>query len=40
VPEAALRWFRPDRRIRLPGDPRLWPHPAFLDWHRQQVFKG
>ncbi|WP_325737058.1 HNH endonuclease [Geminicoccus sp.] len=40
VPEAALRWFRPDRRIRLPCDPRQWPHPAFLEWHRQQVFKG
>lgn len=40
VPEAALRWFRPDRKISVPDDPRLRPHPTFLEYHRQQVFKG
>jgi putative restriction endonuclease len=40
VPEAALRWFRPDRKISVPEDPRSRPHPTFLEYHRHQVFKG
>lgn len=35
-----MRLFGPDRRLRLPTDPRSWPAPAYLDYHRQAVFKG
>lgn len=27
-------------RLRLPGDSRLWPSPAHLNWHRQHRFRG
>lgn len=27
-----------DRRLRLPADPRDWPHPENLRWHRETVF--
>ncbi len=36
--EVADRLIAPDRRLRLPEDPRDWPHPAFLRWHREEVF--
>ena len=35
VPEDLRRLFRPDDRgLHLPTDRRLWPHPAFLAYHR------
>lgn len=40
IPDEALRLFRPDGRVAMPADPRLRPHPVFLDYHRQCVFKG
>ncbi len=40
IPERLLSLLNPDRRIRLPSDPRLRPAPAFLEYHRQRVFKG
>ncbi|WP_413868099.1 HNH endonuclease [Albidovulum sp.] len=38
--EVAGRLFVPDRRLIVPSDPSLRPHPAYLDWHRQHRFKG
>ena len=38
--EVAARLFVPDRRLIVPSDPSLRPHPAYLDWHRQHRFKG
>ncbi len=35
--EVARRLFVPDRKLRLPEDPREHPHPAFLRWHREHV---
>lgn len=32
------RLLVPDRRLRRPADPRDWPHPANLRWHRENVF--
>jgi len=26
------------RKIVLPSDPRYWPHPEALAWHRQEIF--
>ena len=40
VPEAVRRLMPPDRRLRLPGLQELRPHPRFLRWHRDHVFKG
>ena len=27
-------------RIHLPGDERLWPHPAYMEWHRERFLGG
>jgi putative restriction endonuclease len=36
VPHELRTLFRPDDRgLRLPTDRRLWPHPIFLDYHRE-----
>jgi putative restriction endonuclease len=41
VPDAAARLINPDRKLRLPGSrPELRPHPQFLRYHRESVFKG
>lgn len=40
VPEAVERLINPDRRLRLPVSPEMRPHPQFLKFHREQVFKG
>ena len=40
IPERLLSLLNPDRRVRLPRDPRLRPAPAFLDYHRKRVFEG
>lgn len=40
VPEPALRMLNPDRQIRRPNDPALWPHPHYLRFHRENIFKG
>lgn len=37
---AVLRLLPDDRRAFLPENPDLQPHYAFLEWHRQHVFKG
>jgi putative restriction endonuclease len=28
------------KRIHLPADQALWPHPKHLDWHRRNKFRG
>lgn len=38
--QVADRLIVPDRRLIAPPDPALRPAPAFLRWHREQVFKG
>lgn len=38
--DAARRLLPPDRKAGLPIAPSHRPHPAFLDWHRANVFKG
>ncbi len=36
--EVVQRLILPDRRLRLPADPRQHPHPANLRWHRENVY--
>jgi putative restriction endonuclease len=40
LPDAAARLFLPDGRIAVPAPPALRPHPQFLRYHRENVFKG
>jgi putative restriction endonuclease len=40
LPEAAARLFLPGGQLRIPDDPVIRPHPQFLHWHRENVFKG
>ncbi len=40
IPERLLALLNPDRRVHLPRDARVQPAPAFLEYHRQRVFKG
>ena len=40
LPEDAARLFLPSGRLRIPNDPIAQPHPQFLRWHRENVFKG
>ncbi len=38
--EVVDRLLTPDRRLIVPQDPWLQPHPAYLAWHRNSCFKG
>jgi putative restriction endonuclease len=38
--ESVDRLLQPNRRAFAPDDPSLRPHPSFLTWHRENVFKG
>jgi putative restriction endonuclease len=38
--DATVRLLTPDRRLLLPSDPTECPHPSYLAWHRENVFKG
>ena len=40
APEALSRLLLPGGRIRPPARPEWRPHPQFLHWHREHVFKG
>jgi putative restriction endonuclease len=40
VPEDVARLFRPDRQLWKPDYTSIQPHPQFLRWHRENVFKG
>jgi putative restriction endonuclease len=34
------RWFNPSMTLRKPIDARLWPAPTYLEFHRNEIFKG
>jgi putative restriction endonuclease len=40
VPDQVARMLNPDRRLLAPPRPDQVPHPIFLRWHREHVFKG
>jgi putative restriction endonuclease len=40
VPEQVARMLNPDRMLLAPSRPDRVPHPMFLRWHRENVFKG
>ena len=40
VPDTIHRLANPDGRLRVPERPELRPHPQFLRFHRELVFKG
>lgn len=40
VPEPATRLINPDRVLLTPARADQAPHPLFLRWHRENVFKG
>jgi putative restriction endonuclease len=40
VPEPVHQLINPDHRLRLPARPEFRPHPQFLEYHREHVFKG
>ena len=40
VPDIVSRLINADGRLRLPARPELRPHPQFLRYHREEVFKG
>jgi putative restriction endonuclease len=40
IPDPIKRLLNPDGKILLSADRRLWPHPKFLQYHRERIFKG
>ena len=40
VPEQVMSMLNRDRRLLTPKRPDEVPHPMFLRWHRENVFKG
>ncbi|MBE0531048.1 MAG: HNH endonuclease [Rhodospirillales bacterium] len=40
VPDTVARLIDGEGRLRLPPRPDLWPHPQFIRYHRDVVFKG
>lgn len=40
LPDNAMRLFNQSRRLSLPKDERLWPAPAYVDYHRNTIFKA
>jgi putative restriction endonuclease len=40
VPDPVKRFLNPNGKILIPADPRLRPHPQFLQYHREHIFKG
>ena len=40
VPDSVSRLLNPDRVLLAPLRPEQAPHPQFLRWHRENVFKG
>ncbi len=40
VPEQVMRMLNPERLLLTPARPDQAPHPMFLRWHRENVFKG
>jgi putative restriction endonuclease len=40
LPEAITRLFREDGKVRVPRPMEAQPHPAYLRFHREHIFKG
>jgi putative restriction endonuclease len=40
IPGAVKKMLNPDRILLLPSRTDYAPHPLFLRWHRENVFKG
>ena len=40
VPDTVMRIINPDKQLSLPPTAVLSPHPQFLRYHREEVFKG
>lgn len=40
LPEGVERFFLPTGEVAVPEDGRYQPNPAFLEWHRENCFKG
>jgi putative restriction endonuclease len=40
IPDIAQRLIVPDKRLIAPIDNRSLPHPTYLKYHRETVFKG
>ncbi|KKL77461.1 hypothetical protein LCGC14_2034630, partial [marine sediment metagenome] len=40
VPDPIHGLINPDLKLRLPARPEFRPHPQFLEYHRENVFKG
>ncbi len=40
VPDMIHRLVNSDRKLRIPDQPEFRPHPQFLQYHRQFIFKG
>lgn len=40
VPDALQRLVNPDLKLRMPNRPEFRPHPRYLAYHRETVFKG
>ncbi len=40
VPDQVMGLLLPDRRLHVPARAELHPHPTFLRYHREHVFKG
>ena len=39
VPDDLERLLVPERKLLLPDPPKWRPHPTYLGWHREHVFK-
>jgi putative restriction endonuclease len=40
VPDTVTKLILPDGRLRPPEPANAMPHPRFLAWHRNRIFKG
>ena len=40
VPDEIKQLMNPGRKINLPADSKLFPHPQFLKYHRENIFIG
>jgi putative restriction endonuclease len=40
LPESVRRLFNPNMMLRKPADERFWPAPAYVEFHRREIFKG
>ena len=40
IPSGVMGLVNRDGRLKVPEERVYWPHPRFLEWHREEVFKG